>query len=229
MAAEAQHTAQPSARDRHDAMHEEIRRRISLLDYPPGMRLSEAELAEEFGTSRTPVRSVLARLEGEGLVQSVHGVGTFVTDAEIGALEQVYRLRVELAELAGRLDPVLPDAAFLARLDGLIGRAREMVTDGDPRGFTRLDMDVFELLNGLTANAPLREMTERLYYQTKRIWLTAAIAARLDLGAEYAIFLSELEAVRDALEAGDMEAVGHIQRAHISMSMKRLQRKLSVA
>ncbi|MDO7654393.1 MAG: winged helix-turn-helix domain-containing protein, partial [Paracoccaceae bacterium] len=56
-------------------MHHEIRSRISVLDYPPGMRLSEVELAEEFGTSRTPLRRVLARLEDEGLVKPMHGVG----------------------------------------------------------------------------------------------------------------------------------------------------------
>ncbi len=64
-------------------MHADIRQRICLLDFPPGAQLSETALAEEFGTSRTPVRRVLARLEEEGLVQSVHGVGTLVTDADI--------------------------------------------------------------------------------------------------------------------------------------------------
>ena len=36
----------------------EIRRRICLLDYKPGSRLNERELATEFGISRTPMRLV---------------------------------------------------------------------------------------------------------------------------------------------------------------------------
>ena len=75
-----------SARDRFERMHDEIRRRICLLDYAPGTRLSEETLAAEFGTSRTPLRRVLARLESEGLLQSVHGVGTFVTDVDLTEL-----------------------------------------------------------------------------------------------------------------------------------------------
>ncbi len=214
-----------SVRDRHDAMHAEIRRRICLLDYPPGQRLSEVSLAEEFGTSRTPMRRVLARLEDEGLVQSLHGVGTLVTDADIAALEQEYHLRLELTELTGRLDPVMPDGAFITELDRLITRGADMIEAGTPREFTAFDMEVFQLLLQLTGNLPLRDVLERLYYKTKRIWLTAAIEAQLDLHQEFRIFHHELEAIRIALQSGDLDAVAHIQRAHISMSFQRLRKK----
>lgn len=212
-------------RDRHDALHREIRRRICLLDYAPGDRLSEGALAQEFGTSRTPLRRVLARLEDEGLVRSVHGVGTLVTDAGIDALEQEYRLRLELTKLTGYLDPVPPGAEFLAQLDALIARGAEMMVSGTPREFTAFDMEVFQVLLQLTGNLPLRQVLERLYYKTKRLWLTAAMDAQLDLHEEFRIFHHELEAIRMALQAGDLDAVAHIQRAHISMSFQRLRRK----
>jgi DNA-binding GntR family transcriptional regulator len=206
-------------------MHKEIRQRICLLDYPPGTRLSEVELAKEFDTSRSPLRRVLARLEDEGLVQSVHGVGTYVTDADIDELEQAYRLRVELVALTGHLDPVPPDTAFLEQLDDLITRSAEMVIYGTPRSFTQLDMDVFQALLALTSNKPLRGVLERLYYQTKRIWLKTAIATRLDLNEEYRIFHRELVDINQALKIGDLEAVALFQRAHISMSFNRLARQ----
>lgn len=117
-------------------MHDTLRQRICLLDYPPGTQLSEIALAQEFGISRTPMRRVLARLEEEGLVHSVHGVGTIVTDANITELEQAYRLRVELTALTGRLDPVLPDTVFLDRLQGLIDRAAEMAVSGTPQSLS---------------------------------------------------------------------------------------------
>lgn len=213
-----------TVKDRHAAIHTEIRQRICLLDYPPGAQLSEVTLAEEFGTSRTPIRRVLARLEEEGLVQSVHGVGTLVTDADITELQQEYRLRVELTALTGRLDPVMPGEAFLDRLQWLIDRATEMTRTGTPRSFTELDMDVFQTLLDLTENDPLRQILERLYYKTKRLWLVRAIKAELDLKEEYRIFLHELEAIQIALHSGDLEAVAQLQRAHISMSFNRLLR-----
>jgi DNA-binding GntR family transcriptional regulator len=102
----------PSARERSERIYRILRDRICLLEYAPGSHLSEEELAQEFEISRTPVRRVLARLESEGLVQSVHGVGTIVTDVDIEELQQVYHLRMELAELIGKLSPIPRTAAI---------------------------------------------------------------------------------------------------------------------
>ncbi|MBV9701986.1 MAG: hypothetical protein JO163_04590, partial [Methylobacteriaceae bacterium] len=44
------------------------------------------------------------------------------------------------------------------------------------------------------------------------------------LAEEFAIFRREMEDILAAAEAGDLEAVGHIRRAHISMSFARMQR-----
>lgn len=60
-------------------IYDRLRRDIILLELPPGQRLRENELAEEFGVSRTPVRSALQRLESEGLVYTVPKSGNFVT------------------------------------------------------------------------------------------------------------------------------------------------------
>ncbi len=51
--------------------------------YEPGDRLAaEPELATAYGVSRPTMREVLRTLESDGLVQRVHGVGTFVTRTE---------------------------------------------------------------------------------------------------------------------------------------------------
>lgn len=213
----------PSARDRFERMHAEIRNRICLLDYAPGTRLSEEALAAEFGVSRTPLRRVLVRLEGEGLLHSVHGVGTFVTDVNIDELAQTYRLRLELAELTGKLDPVAPDAELWAEFRALSARSKALLRDPDPRRFAQLNMDFFLALLRLTANEPLREISERLYFQTTRIWLKSVFASRIDLSDEVDVFDREVHDILRALEIGDLHAAALIQRAHISMSFERMR------
>ena len=104
------------SRERFERIYKTIRDRICLLEYGPGARLAEEELAEEFHVSRTPIRRVLTRLESEGLLESRHGVGTFVTDVDIDALAQVFQLRMELAVLIGKLDPIPRTEADLARM-----------------------------------------------------------------------------------------------------------------
>lgn len=57
-----------------------LRERILNGYYAPGSQFpSEVELVDEYGISRTTVRSSLAALEAEGLIQRRWGVGTFVS------------------------------------------------------------------------------------------------------------------------------------------------------
>jgi DNA-binding GntR family transcriptional regulator len=208
------------ARERFDTIYLTLRDRICLLDYQPGQRLGEEELAREFGVSRTPLRRVLSRLESEGLVESRHGVGTFVTTADLDGLIQTFRLRMELAVLIGRLDPLPRSAEDLARLRALLGRCDAMRDNPDPRAFAHLNMLFFQELVEMIGNQPLREITERLYYLTHRIWLTSV--PHLNLADEAEVFRREMADTLAAMEVGDLEAVGYIRRSHISMSVRRM-------
>ncbi|PWW04580.1 GntR family transcriptional regulator [Hoeflea marina] len=211
-----------AARKRFDALYGKLRSRICLLDYPPGSRLSEEVLAAEFGVSRTPLRRVLGRLEAEGLLRSEHGVGTIVTDVDIEEMAQVYHLRMELAELIGKLSPVPPSPATLALFRHLRDQAHELIKAPDPRAFTRINGEFWDALLLLTDNEPLREISERLYYQTTRIWLKSI--PHMDLADEVAIFARETADIQAAVALGDIRSVGLIRRAHISMSFLRLRR-----
>ncbi len=186
------------------------------------MRLSEDMLAQEFGISRTPLRRALGWLEANGLLKSVQGVGTIVTDIDIDALAQVYELRMELAELIGNLRPVPPSQATLALFEDLHLRSETLVLEPSPRAFAELNMDFFQALSRLSDNEPFREITERLYYQTTRIWLTSISPDNLK--SEVEIFSREIADIRAAVEIGDLSSVGHIRRSHISMSFARLKR-----
>jgi len=213
-------TERLSARARSERIYRTLRDRICLLDYPPGARLSEEELAREFAISRTPIRRVLTRLEAEGLVGSVHGVGTIVTDVDIEELAQVYRLRMELAPLLGKLDPIPRTAADLAPIGAMIDQCDALTAEGDARAFLRLNMAFVQEINAMTANRPLREISERLYIHVARVVLK--MMPELGLAAEFRAFRREMEEVLAAAEIGDWDAIGHIRRAHISMSFTRM-------
>ena len=217
---EAADRAGPSARERSDRLYRIIRDRICTLEYPPGMRLSEEELAAEFKVSRTPVRRVLTRLETEGLVEIYHGIGTIVTDPDLETLAQVYPLRLELAALLGKLSPQPRTQADLDRIRALARRCEALALAPDQQEFARLNMAFFFEVTAISGNQPLREISERLYFQTSRIVLR--LLPILNLGEEIASFRSEMLEALKAMEINDLEAVGHIRRAHISMSFSRI-------
>jgi DNA-binding GntR family transcriptional regulator len=210
------------ARERFERIYNTIRDRICLLEYEPGARLGEEDLAREFGVSRTPLRRVLSRLEAEGLLESRHGVGTFVTDVDLDSLAQVFQLRMELAELIGKLDPVPRALEDIKRVRAIVARCDELLKAPVPKAYARINMDFFQELAAMTGNLPLREISERLYYLTTRIWLKSV--PHLNLRDEVIVFRREVADILAAMEVGDLEAVGFIRRSHISMSVKRMKR-----
>lgn len=211
-----------AAKERFQRIHRTLRDRICLLEYAPGSHLGEQELAREFGTSRTPIRRVLGRLEAEGLIERRHGVGTIVTAFDLQSLEQVYRLRVELASLMGRLAPLKCGERERTLLQSHLARSEDLERHPVPIAFARLNMDFNTDLYSMIGNAPLREVTERLYYQTTRIWIKSVPA--LNFANELAHFERQMFDVIEALKVGDHGSVGDICRVHISMSFERMRR-----
>ena len=53
-----------------------LREMILAGQLPAGARIAELAIVERLGVSRTPIRAALMRLEQEGLLESLPGVGT---------------------------------------------------------------------------------------------------------------------------------------------------------
>lgn len=198
---------------RFNRIHEELRQRICLLDYPPGTVLSEVELAREFNVSRTPVRRVLHKLEYEGLLQIKNGVGTIVTDIDLKTFKETYDLRMRLSDLMGDLSPVTVTEEHLMQIDKMIARARTLRREPDIKAYGRLANDLHKLLSSLTGSAVLREIVDLFYFRVARIWFT--FLPELDWDHVMAAQLSELTKMREAMERNDLRAVGHIRREYL--------------
>ncbi len=87
-----------------------LRRNIMLLRLEPGSVLNEAELSEQLGMSRTPIREALILLRNEGLVDILPQRGSKVSRISLSHVREGYFMRriLESAivrELAGTLSP----------------------------------------------------------------------------------------------------------------------------
>ena len=82
-----------SAQPLGEYAYEAIRAGILSRRWLPGDPLSEQQLAEELGISRTPVRQALQHLEREGFVMVLPSRGTFVAELSLEDVRDVYELR----------------------------------------------------------------------------------------------------------------------------------------
>jgi DNA-binding GntR family transcriptional regulator len=89
--------------DAGERTYAELRRRILDGEYAPGSRLVEADLADALGVSRTPVRSALLRLQGDGFVDLIPNRGAFVAHWADVDLEEIFGLRIALESYGAAL------------------------------------------------------------------------------------------------------------------------------
>lgn len=211
--------------ERFERIYKVIRERISVLEYGPGTVLNEGLLSEEFDVSRTPIRSVLQRLNYEGLVTTRNGVGTTVTEVDVKTFKDIYALRMRLAEDMGVLSPVLPGPEMVQEFRLLQERARKLrAGPPDHKAYARLCNAVHEQQLALTENKVLAEMNDLLYYRAARVWMAFLPSIEWDEALE--ILENEISDTARALELGDMQGVGNVRRQNLFIILKTIGRFL---
>lgn len=83
-------------------LYQRVRADVLSLDLMPGERVTERGLEGIYGTSRTPARAALMRLEAEGLVQR-DGRGWIVSPIDISEIRALAELREAIETAAIRL------------------------------------------------------------------------------------------------------------------------------
>ncbi len=81
---------------RPDEIATALRRAFRERLIPPGQALNQDELARRFGVSRIPLREALRTLVGEGLIIMRPGLGAVVTELNVGEVQELYGLRLQL-------------------------------------------------------------------------------------------------------------------------------------
>lgn len=86
-----------------DLCHKDLERRILVTDLKPGEVLDEVNLCEVYGISRTPLREVLHRLAGDGLVTLAPNRGAKVASMDLPTLRVFFRTAPGLYAAVSRL------------------------------------------------------------------------------------------------------------------------------
>jgi DNA-binding GntR family transcriptional regulator len=194
----------PPTKDAYDLILDAIDQGI----YGPRDRLVEAELAERFGVSRTPIREALQRLETQAMLTR-DGRSLVVASLDHNQLAELYAVRSALEGLAARLAAKHATAEEVRVLYDMIAVDREIV--GEPRKLSRANRRFHGQIHLASHNRYLVQQLEMVH---RSMALLANTSLAVDgRGAEA---LDEHEAIVKAIEAGDEDAAEAALKAHIS-------------
>jgi len=189
-------------------VHAELRQAILDGVLGPGERLRAEALAERFGTSRTPVREALQRLEREGLVELPPNRGAIVSAFDAEDVLDLYEIRAVLEAHAASRAATRIRPEQVAALRDNCAQADEL--GDDVRGLMSLN-EAFHRLVVEAAASPHLAASMHGVEGIPRAFRTAFWA---DAGQRAQSLFCHRELV-GALAAGDAELAGAVMRMHI--------------
>lgn len=188
--------------------------RHSILDMSllPGTPLTEKDLTEHFGVSRTPVREALIRLAEERLVDIFPQSGTFVGRIPYAALPEAVIIRKALETATLRLAMAKAGEADFALLEQVLARQDAMAGLRDNDGFHAADEAFHETLAQIGGHPGLWRVAQQAKAQIDR-------CRRLTLpvpGRPHQV-IGEHRAIVAAMRRGDESAASQALDHHLSV------------
>jgi DNA-binding GntR family transcriptional regulator len=194
-----------------EIVYRDLREEIINVTLPPGSPLSEKDITERYGISRTPVREAILKLAEERLVDVFPKSGTFVARIPVPEIREAIVARKALEEACVREATATASKSRLMELRAIIQRERELAGTGDEQAFHEAD-NAFHAGIAAAAGYPgIWNMIERIRVQVERYRrLTLPQEGRMQL------VVAEHAAVLDAMEQGDADAAVARMNTHLN-------------
>lgn len=183
-----------------------LRDRIVTCDLPPGVRISETEVAATYEVSRQPVREAFIKLSDEQLVLVRPQRGTFVRRISIAAALTARFIREAVEADLVRRAVGRADAETLDALDAQIAQQRGATNSAD---FMQLDETFHRTLAQAGGEAAVSDYLESLNVQMNRVRHISARQFAPDR------LIGQHIAIVDAIRTGDAAVAEAAMRDHL--------------
>jgi len=194
-----------------------LRQAIVTMQISPGEMLSEQDLAQKFGVSRSPVREALIKLSEAGLVRVLPQRGTQVVKISRTGVEDARFIReaVECAvvrEAALKATPIM-----LTELNASLARQRRAQRSASTEEFLSLDEEFHRLLAETAGRPSAWRMIEDIKPQMDRVrFLDMAKAVPRH------VVLAQHVLIVDAIKKKDPTAAQEAMHQHLSEILRTL-------
>lgn len=202
---------QKSAGSDTDKLVVELRRRIVNNLMPPGSRIRENELAEEFSVSRSRVRDAFGVLEERGLIERIPNKGAVVMRLEADSFLELFDVREVLEGLMVRLATQNTEPEYWDDLIALFGDdLGKAVAENDFNAYMAAIAEFrrrcIDAAGSGTLQGLLDDIYDRVLSMTRRLML---VPGRASEG------FRQHQEILQAMRAGDVELAEDLKRKNI--------------
>jgi DNA-binding GntR family transcriptional regulator len=187
---------------------EVVRGRIARQEIPPGAKLRETDLADEFHVPRTRIRDALSALEQRGLVERIPNRGAIVTRLDLSPACHIYDIREVLEGLSARL---ATEKGLVERwqeeLEVFKGPMKDLVARNELDPYIERYEALRRSIIDAAANPVLAEMLDTIFEKTQfLIRRILILPGRAETGRQQHV------AMLEAMCKGDAELAERLRR-----------------
>lgn len=202
----------PKMIEKHPTLREKIleniRDAIISGSLKAGCKVSEPELAERFGISRTPIREAFRQLESEGYLTVIPRRGAVVSEFNLKEVEDFYAIKSILEGYAARRACERLSERDLERLQAINQRLAELAETNDVKNFFKVHDEFHAVFINAADNEKLKEMICSLITRFQRLRHMS-----LSLPGRMKVSVQEHEKILDAFRRKDGDsAAGLVQK-----------------
>lgn len=199
-----------------------LRTEILTCILEPGKEVSEAELAERFDVSKTPVREALATLRSEGLVRTFPRRGYQIVPVTFGDMNELFDLRTILEAGAAELACKRITDADIDNLNRLADVVYDRSEQPSLKRFIQANRDFHVAIAKASGNERLHQLLARQIDELERFFY---LGARLrDVSGETQ---SDHHAIVDILSKRDPDAARAVMIRHNELTRQGLFQALA--
>lgn len=201
-----------------DSIYKILEEEIINLTLEPGQVISENELCARFGVSRTPIRSVLQRLQENGLVTITPYKGTTVTLLDLDSVNQMIYQRLAVETMVLRDFTKICDLFLMEKLRHLVRESRELIAgEFEPADFYELDSRLHAVWFLETKKNYIWEMIQKTDSDYSRFRMMDIVEMK-----NFEQIIEEHEELLDILERKDTAAIEPLMKRHLYGGITRL-------
>lgn len=206
-------------------VQEELESMLCKGEFSPGEALREANLANQLGVSRGPIREAFRSLEEKGLVKVEKNRGVFVRVISLEEADEIFEVRRALENLIVARLIKKPEVILNSDVPALLVKSKKLAAKGDVAGCHALNIEFHERLAELAGNETLLNTYRKLVNELS-LFRHQAHASQSDASSLLQSAADHQE-LFDAISASNKKQALIILKRHFDDSRKRLKKILS--
>lgn len=148
----------PQKQSLRDEAYASLRRALFQGVFKPNQKITEYEIADALGVSRTPVREALNLFRSQGILRQERGGSYVFTLPSLKQIEEIFEIRRVLEPLAAKKVIGNYTDTDIDRLDAIVNKEEEALNIKDSSGFFQLNMEFRTALFNLCGNERLAKI-----------------------------------------------------------------------